>query len=217
MGFDLSQYATVEERIREFWKIWPEGRIETELIHHSDKSFIVKASIYKSLKDEKPSSTDFAQETIGTSMTNKNFGLETCSTSAIGRALATMNISARKNEPRPSRQEMEKVVALQEKEPAVNITGGPMARAKATEKQIGFAISMMKEIANTFEFNIDDVKKWACEIYSVDSIENLSMKQISHFIADMQKAKRQGEVSDFQNFVRSKKGPDYDPWATPSN
>ena len=215
MGFDLSNYATVEERIREFWRCWPEGRIETELVHHSDKSFIVKASAYKNLNDPFPSATDYAQETIGTSMTNKNFGLETCSTSAIGRCLATMNISTKKNEPRPSRQEMEKVVALESKN--LDISSGPMARAKATDKQIGFAKSMMKEIANTLEFSVDDVTKWACEQYSVKAIEDLSMKQISHFIADMQRNKQQGKSSDFYKFVRAKKGPDYDPWETPTN
>ena len=215
MGFDLSNYATVEERIRQFWILWPEGRIETELIHHSDKSFIVKASAYKNVNDQFPSATDYAQETIGTSMTNKNFGLETCSTSAIGRCLATMNISTRKNEPRPSRQEMEKVVAYEDK--PLNVTGGPMARAKATEKQIGFAISMLKEIAQRLEFSFEDVMKWACEEYKCQTLEDFSMKQISHFIADLQKTKQQGESSVFYDLVRAKKGADYDPWETPSN
>ena len=215
MGFDLSNYATVEERIRQFWILWPEGRIETELIHHSDKSFIVKASAYKNVNDQFPSATDYAQETIGTSMTNKNFGLETCSTSAIGRCLATMNISTRKNEPRPSRQEMEKVVAYEDK--PLNIIGGPMARAKATEKQIGFAISMLKEIAQRLEFSFEDVMKWACEEYKCQTLEDFSMKQISHFIADLQKTKQQGESSVFYNLVRAKKGADYDPWETPKN
>jgi hypothetical protein len=215
MGFDLSNYATVEERIRQFWILWPEGRIETELIHHSDKSFIVKASAYKNVNDQFPSATDYAQETIGTSMTNKNFGLETCSTSAIGRCLATMNISTRKNEPRPSRQEMEKVVAYEDK--PLNVTGGPMARAKATEKQIGFAISMLKEIAQRLEFSFEDVMKWACEEYKCATLQDFSMKQISHFIADLQKTKQQGESSVFYDLVRAKKGTDYDPWETPSN
>lgn len=219
MGFDLSNYATVEERIKEFWKSFPQGRIETELVHHSDKSFIVKASIYKRLEDAVPSSTDFAQETIGTSMTNKNFGLETCSTSAIGRALATMNISTRKNEPRPSRQEMEKVVALQEPETKsnINVADGPMGRAKATDKQIGFAKTLLSDIAGTLEFDKEQVIKWACDEYKVTNLDDLSMKQISHLIADLQKVKRQGESSEIYNKIRAKKGADYDPWETPSN
>lgn len=214
MPFDLSNYETVDSRIHKFWELYKNGRLETELIAYSDKQYIVKASVWKDMNDPHPSAVDYAEETIGTSMVNRTSALENCATSAIGRVLSDIGLSKIGN--RASLTEMTKSERVEPKS-SINVVDGPMSRAKATEKQIGFAVSMMKEIANTFEFNIDDVKKWACEIYSVDSIENLSMKQISHFIADMQKAKRQGEVSDFQNFVRSKKGPDYDPWATPSN
>ena len=96
-------------------------------------------------------------------------------------------------------------------------SGGPMARAKATEKQIGFAISMLKEIAQRLEFSKEDVMKWACEEYKCQTLEDFSMKQISHFIADLQKTKQQGESSVFYNLVRAKKGADYDPWETPKN
>ena len=218
MVFDLSSYSTVQERIAEFWFLYPNGRLETELVYHSDTSYIVKASAYKNLNDVHPSATDYAQETVGASMTTKNFPLETCSTSALGRCIATLGLSTRKgdkNEPRPSREEMERVIAKESR--PVNVTDGPMGRAKATEKQIGFAISMLKEIAQRLEFSFEDVMKWACEEYKCKTLEDFSMKQISHFIADLQKTKQQGEASVFYNLVRAKKGADYDPWATPSN
>jgi len=214
-GFDLSSYATVQDRIAEFWQLYPNGRLETELVFHSDTSYIVKASAYKEATDQFPSATDYAQETVGASMTTKNFPLETCSTSAIGRCIATLGLSTRKGEPRPSREEMERVVAKESR--PVNVTDGPMGRAKATEKQIGFAISMLKEIAQRLEFSNEDVMKWACEEYKCKTLEDFSMKQISHFIADLQKTKQQGESSVFYNLVRAKKGADYDPWETPSN
>ena len=97
------------------------------------------------------------------------------------------------------------------------ITGGPMARTKASEKQIGFAISLLKEISQRLEFSNEDVMRWACENYKCETLEDFSMKQISHFIADLQKTKQQGESSVFYNLVRAKKGADYDSWATPSN
>jgi len=218
MAFDLSSYATVQERIAEFWSLYPNGRLETELVYHSDTSYIVKASAYKNATDQFPSATDYAQETVGASMTTKNFPLETCSTSALGRCISTLGLSTRKDgqkEPRPSREEMERVVAKESR--TVNVTDGPMGRAKATEKQIGFAISMLKEIAQRLEFSFEDVMKWACEEYKCQTLEDFSMKQISHFIADLQKTKQQGEASVFYNLVRAKKGADYDPWVTPSN
>ena len=214
MGFDLSNYATVEERIKEFWKLFPNGRLETELVFHSEKSYIVKASAYKNLTDPVPSATDYAQETVGSSMTNKNFPLETCSTSALGRCLATLNISTRKNEPRSSREDMQRVL---DKEPSINIVDGPMGRAKATDKQIGFAKTLLSDMAGTLEFDKEQVIKWACDEYKVTNLDDLSMKQISHLIADLQKVKRQGESSEIYNKIRAKKGADYDPWATPTN
>ena len=120
-----------------------------------------------------------------------------------------------KNEPRPSREEMERVIA-KESEPLV-VSGGPMARAKATDKQIGFAKTLLSDIAGTLEFDKDQVIKWACDEYKVSNLDDLSMKQISHLIADLQKIKRQGESSEIYNKIRAKKGADYDPWATPSN
>ncbi len=218
MAFDLSSYSTVQERIAEFWSLYPNGRLETELVYHSNTSYIVKASAYKNITDQVPSATDYAQETVGASMTTKNFPLETCSTSALGRCIATLGLSTRKgdkNEPRPSREEMERVIAKEAK--PLNVSDGPMGRVKATDKQIGFAISMLKEIAQRLEFSFEDVMKWACEEYKCKTLEDFSMKQISHFIADLQKTKQQGESSIFYNLVRAKKGADYDPWATPTN
>jgi hypothetical protein len=215
MGFDLSQYETVDSRIKEWYSRFEDARIETELVHFSDTQFIFKASVYKNLTDDKPVATGWAEEKVGSNNMMKNFLAEVCETSAIGRALQNANISTRKDAPRPSREEMQRVIDKGEQ--PLNVTGGPMARAKATEKQIGFAISMLKEIAQRLEFSFEDVMKWACEEYKCKTLEDFSMKQISHFIADLQKTKQQGESSVFYNLVRAKKGADYDPWATPNN
>jgi len=215
MGFDLSQYETVDSRIKEWYRIHSDARIETDLVHFSDTQFIFKASVYKNSTDDKPVATGWAEEKVGSNNMMKNFLAEVCETSAIGRALQNANVSTKKDTPRPSREEMQRVIDKGDQ--PLNVTGGPMARAKATEKQIGFAISMLKEIAQRLEFSFEDVMKWACEQYQVTSLEECSMKQISQFIADLQKIKQQGEASEFYNLVRAKKGTDYDPWETPTN
>ena len=215
MGFDLSQYETVDSRIKEWYRIHSDARIETDLVHFSETQFIFKASVYKNSTDDKPVATGWAEEKVGSNNMMKNFLAEVCETSAIGRALQNANVSTRKDAPRPSREEMQRVIDKGDQ--PLNVTGGPMARAKATEKQIGFAISMLKEIAQRLEFSFEDVMKWACEEYKCQTLEDFSMKQISHFIADLQKTKQQGESSVFYNLVRAKKGADYDPWETPSN
>jgi hypothetical protein len=41
MGFNLDDYETVEERLAKFWALYPDGRVETELIEATTNRFIV--------------------------------------------------------------------------------------------------------------------------------------------------------------------------------
>ena len=215
MGFDLSQYETVDSRIKEWYSRFPDARIETELVHFSDTQFIFKASVFKNAIDDRPVATGWAEEKVGSNMMTKNFPAEIAETSAIGRALQNANISTKKDAPRPSREEMQRVIDKGEQ--PLNVADGPMGRVKATDKQIGFAKTLLSDIAGTLEFDKEQVIKWACDEYKVTNLDDLSMKQISHLIADLQKVKRQGESSEIYNKIRAKKGKDYDPWETPKS
>ena len=104
MGFDLSNYEPVADRISKFWKTFPEGRIITEIKLINETEVVVQASIYTDKEDARPASVDWAHETRGSSNINRSSFLENCSTSAIGRGLATLGLSTSKN--RPSREEM---------------------------------------------------------------------------------------------------------------
>ena len=115
--FNLEEYTTVRERIIEFWKRYPNGRIETEILEWSDKRFIVAARLYRDAKDEKPFSTGLAHEVITDRGVNKDFALENGATSAIGIACANANIGIDKH--KPSREEMTKVVSKKAEKPAV--------------------------------------------------------------------------------------------------
>lgn len=115
--FNLSEYTTVRERVIEFWKRYPNGRIETEILDWSDKRFIVGARLYREATDDKPFSTGFAHEVITDRGVNKDFALENGVTSAIGVACGHANIGIDKH--KPSREEMNKVVAKKIEKPAV--------------------------------------------------------------------------------------------------
>jgi hypothetical protein len=115
--FNLEEYTTVRERVIEFWKRYPNGRIETEILDWSDKRFIVGARLYREATDEKPFSTGFAHEVITDRGVNKDFALENGVTSAIGVACGHANIGIDKH--KPSREEMNKVVAKKIEKPAV--------------------------------------------------------------------------------------------------
>ena len=104
MGFDLSNYEPVANRIQTFWKNFPEGRIITEIKLINETEVVVQASVFTDREDARPAAVDWAHETRGSSNINRASFLENCSTSAIGRAISTLGISSSKN--RPSREEM---------------------------------------------------------------------------------------------------------------
>ena len=112
MAFDLSQYETVDERLHKWWKEFPDGRLETEIIEASNTRFIVLCKLFKTEADSKPCSTGLALETISDRGVNANFALPNAETSAIGRALANAGFSAKGK--RPSREEMASVNAKSE-------------------------------------------------------------------------------------------------------
>lgn len=102
----LDDYEPVAERITKFWAKYPNGRILTEIKLINETEVVVQASIYTDRDDTRPAAIDWAHETRGSSNINRASFLENCSTSAIGRGLATLGFSTKK---RASREEMLKV------------------------------------------------------------------------------------------------------------
>ena len=109
--FDLNNYETVEDRLKKFWKDFPNGRLDTQVIHITEDGTCVtiRSEIYKDINDVKPVSTGIAQETKGQGgFANADAWMENAETSSLGRALSNWNYQGT-NKPRPSREEMSKV------------------------------------------------------------------------------------------------------------
>lgn len=108
--FDLSQYDTVDSRIKKFLTDFEDGRIVTEIIAMDGEigktRWVVKASAFRYLDELTPSATGFAFEVDGTGMANQTSALENAETSARGRCLQALGYTGAKS---PSREEMEKV------------------------------------------------------------------------------------------------------------
>jgi hypothetical protein len=134
MAFNLNDYETVEERITKFWKDYPDGRIETELLEAGSHRFIVEARIYKTEADTKPYATDMAAESFKPDSSVAEFALERCSTSAIGRALATGGFATKK---RASREEMAKVNRVSNEERSAVIANAPLAINNTWDEFVG--------------------------------------------------------------------------------
>ena len=127
--FNLENYETVEDRLKAFWKDYPDGRIETDIIHITQDGtcVTVRAEIYRLETDARPVTTGIAQETKGQGgFANADAWMENCETSAIGRALANWKYQG-SNKPRPSKEEMSKSA------PKVEVEKKPVAKPSEAE------------------------------------------------------------------------------------
>jgi len=118
--FDLAQYETVEERIKKFYELYPDGRLVTELVEdystQAPRTWVFKAYAYLTAGDQAagiPKATGYASEIDGTGGANNGSACENSETSSLGRCLANMSLSGNK---RASRQEMAKVNNLAERD-----------------------------------------------------------------------------------------------------
>lgn len=101
----LEDYVDVNERIEKFWSLYPDGRIETEIVTIKEGLIIMRAHVYKSIEHERPSASGTAYEREGSNFINETSALENCETSAVGRALAMMGFEIKRGI--ASRQEIE--------------------------------------------------------------------------------------------------------------
>ena len=221
MGFDLSNYEPVEKRIDRFYGEFKNGRIVTELVAHSDQMFIVKAFAYRDAADERPASTGFAEERVGSNPVNRQSALENCETSAIGRCLANLNFAPKGA--RPSLEEMTKTDRVSDASvPAqeyswsnVKISNGPAARADASEKQVGYIKKLVRELAEELQVDNKLAMEMAWQEMGCDQVTGIPNKaSASVLINDL----TQGQPSNsmFRQKLRGTTGEKPDPWDSPN-
>jgi len=101
-----ADYSPVAERVRLFYDRHPTGRIVTHLVRHTDTDVMFRAEVFRTAGEREPAATGWAAERVGDGEVNAVACLENTETSAIGRALANLGLTASRH--RPSREEMEK-------------------------------------------------------------------------------------------------------------
>src|SRR5205823_14972331 len=102
----LDDYAPVADRIALFYARFPMGRIVTKLVTHTEAEVVFKALVYRTPEEPLPAATGWASERVGDGDINSVACLENTETSAVGRALANLGLTASRS--RPSLEEMEK-------------------------------------------------------------------------------------------------------------
>ena len=124
------EYAEVNQRILAFWSLFPEGRIECEILSDTGNRVDMQARTYRTQNDEKPATVAHAFEIKGGAINSTSY-IENCETSAVGRALGLLGIGA--NTAVASAEEV--LNAIEQQEAAAAAKPKPRARAKAKPQQ----------------------------------------------------------------------------------
>lgn len=82
-------YVQVNERVKAFRELYPEGSIQTQLVSDENGVCTIKALI---MIGDLVLATGYAQEKESSSYINKTSYIENCETSAVGRALGFLGI-----------------------------------------------------------------------------------------------------------------------------
>jgi len=144
MGFDLSNYETVEQRLVRWWAAYPNGRVYTCMMNYTGDACVFYCELYADKDDKVPVATGYAEEIKTDRGVNATSFVENAETSAIGRAIGNCVLGSN-GTPRPSRNEMQKVERLSTptdtRQNPVHVPSG----AFATPKQIGYIKKLAKD------------------------------------------------------------------------
>ena len=156
-------YVTVNERVKAFRKLLPEGTISTEIVSHEDGVIVMVARVYDGTK---LLATGTAFESKESSYINKTSYIENCETSAVGRALAFLGLGI--DASIASSDEVENAVAQQTASKDIGVT-----KAKALAD-----LCQSKGVA----------PEMVCARYGVDKLADLTEEQHRKAVAALEKS-----------------------------
>jgi hypothetical protein len=179
MGFDLSLYETVAQRLVRWWETYPNGRIITSIHHYDGSTIIMRAECFNN--DDKLISTGYAEEQFGSSPVNKTSMIENCETSCIGRAISNSCIGHLGGNDSGQRASMEEMAKVNR----VNSAPKPDSHGSATAKQIGF----LKSLARGKGWDDLQLLEYIHRLLQVDDVvvETLTAGQCSAVIDGLKK------------------------------
>jgi hypothetical protein len=199
MGFDLSSYEPVAERLDRWLHAKIAGyeastndypRVLTRMVSEPGADIcVIRAELWLG---EQLIATGYAEEVRGAGNVNRSSHVENCETSAIGRALANCGMAGSDMTKRPSREEMSKVQRTSNgpavergtdtRMPSVTVT---QPAGLASEKQVYFAASFYKKADR------EAPKKW---------LATLNKAEISALIDDLKEGKFPEPSTDEEPF-----------------
>ena len=156
-------YVEVNQRLIAFWKLCPDGRINTEVLSYGNGVVVIQAKVFEDKKDENPRATGIAYEKEGSTFINKTSYIENCETSAIGRALGVAGIGIDTSV--ASAEEVQNAIIQQDDKP------------KTIDATMEVSLrEMIKNLGITTEEVLEALKKLKC-----DKLADLTYDKVDEF------------------------------------
>lgn len=165
------EYIEVNERIKAFWQLFPEGRIETLIKRLEDGMCVIEASVFENKEAVNPRATGIAYEKEGSTFINKTSYIENCETSAVGRALGNAGIGIDTSV--ASAEEVQNAIIQQEGDKKIS-----KAQANALQESI---------IKNLYDVNGTDEN--VLRKYGYSKIEDIKIKDYMDIVNEFRKIK----------------------------
>lgn len=166
------EYAEVNQRIKAFRMVYPQGTIQTQMIKNQDGICIFTAVV--GYRDDEgkitPLGTGTAYEKEGSSFINKTSYIENCETSAVGRALGMAGFGIDTSV--ASAEEVQNAISQQEDMELINNSTLKVLQA------------LIKDIPNAREFYDGIIKT-----YNITDLKELTKKQYGEILIEIKKIK----------------------------
>ncbi len=163
------EYAEVNQRIKAFRMLYPEGIIRTYIVSLENGICVMKADVCDS--EGKLLGTGHAYEKEGSTFINKTSYIENCETSAVGRALGMCGIGI--NTSVASYEEVSNAIAQQEEE--------KIAKAKIGDVKVKALTSRCEEEGVA----VDKI----LNLYKVKTLADLTERQFANIHNNWEKIK----------------------------
>jgi hypothetical protein len=178
------EYAEVNQRIKAFRMIYPQGTIKTVLVSNNDGVCIFRAEVYEYEKcneagnyESKLLGTGMAYEKENSTFINKTSYIENCETSAVGRALGMCGFGIDTSV--ASAEEVKNAMANQKKEEKTTVSKD----AKITPTQIN-------EISKIYAGeNLEKLLK----ANGLEKLQEMSMTKASEIIKKVNEKRKEKE------------------------
>ena len=163
------EYAEVNQRIKAFRMVYPEGTIKTRILSNENGVCIFEASVYSNADTEHGSllGTGHAYEKESSSFINKTSYIENCETSAVGRALGMCGFGIDVSV--ASAEEVQNAINNQNKQEEIKDGIITPAHVSALRKRIEAAAVKGKVLEESA----------LCSMFKVAKLEDLKFSQLN--------------------------------------